>query len=115
MPTAPYRSFFKFNDESWPDNYSYDGWWGHKTLPKLNYEGSPELVEYILNIARKWVSPPFNCDGWRLDVAADLGYSEEFNHEFWRKFRTAVKEANPEAIIIAENYENSGKWLKGGE
>ncbi len=112
---SPYRSFFKFNDDSWPDNYSYDGWWGHKTLPKLNYEGSPELVEYILNIARKWVSEPFNCDGWRLDVAADLGYSEEFNHEFWRKFRTAVKEANPEAIIIAENYENSGKWLQGGE
>ena len=112
---SPYRSFFKFNDESWPDNYSYDGWWGHKTLPKLNYEGSPELVEYILNIARKWVSPPFNCDGWRLDVAADLGYSEEFNHKFWRMFRDAVKEANPEAIIIAENYENSGKWLQGGE
>ena len=114
-PDSPYRSFFKFKEDKWPDNDTYEGWWGHETLPKLNYEGSPELVEYILNIARKWVSAPFNCDGWRLDVAADLGYSEEFNHEFWRKFRAAVKEANPEAIIIAENYENSGKWLKGGE
>ncbi len=114
-PDSPYRSFFKFNSNNWPDNGDYEGWWGHDTLPKLNYEGSPELVEYILNIARKWVSAPYNCDGWRLDVAADLGYSEEFNHKFWQSFRTAVKEANPEAIIIAENYENSGRWLQGKE
>ncbi len=112
---SPYRSFFRFSKDDWPDNDSYDGWWGHDTLPKLNYEGSPELVEYVLNIAKKWVSPPYNCDGWRLDVAADLGYSEEFNHSFWRKFREAVKSANPEAVIIAENYEGSGAWLKGGE
>ena len=32
-------------------------------------------------------------------MAADLGHSQEFNHEFWKKFRKAVKEANPEAII----------------
>ena len=112
---SPYHSFFKFYSDKWPDNKDYDGWWGHDTLPKLNYEDSPELVEYILNVARKWVSPPYNCDGWRLDVAADLGHSEEFNHEFWRKFRKAVKEANPEALILAENYESSEKWLRGGE
>ena len=112
---SPYHNFFKFYSDNWPDNRDYDGWWGHDTLPKLNYEDSPELVEYILGVARKWVSPPYNCDGWRLDVAADLGHSEEFNHEFWRKFRQAVKEANPEALILAENYENSAKWLRGGE
>lgn len=71
--------------------------WGHKTLPKLNYEESRQLYDYILHIGRKWVSPPYNADGWRLVVAADLGQSEEFNHQFWRDFRTAVKEANPEA------------------
>ncbi len=65
----------------------YDGWWGHKTLPKLNYEESRQLYDYILNVGRKWVSPPYNADGWRLDVAADLGQSEEFNHQFWRDFR----------------------------
>ncbi len=43
----------------------------------------------------KWVSPPYNVDGWRLDVAADLGHSNEFNHHFWKDFRKAVKEANP--------------------
>ena len=39
------------------------------------------FYDYILHIGRKWVSPPYNADGWRLDVAADLGQSEEFNHQ----------------------------------
>lgn len=113
---SPYRSFFRFNDETkWPYNPSYDGWWTHDTLPKLNYEGSKELYDYVLKVARKWVSPPYNIDGWRLDVAADLGFSSEFNHKFWKDFRKAVKEANPNAIILAEHYGNPERWLQGDE
>ena len=113
---SPYRSFFKFNYEhGWPYNEYYDGWWGHDTLPKLYYEQSPELEEYILNIARKWLKPPYSVDGWRLDVAADLGFSSEYNHEFWRKFRKVVKEANPDALILAEHYGNANSWLRGDQ
>ena len=113
---SPYHDFFKFQDDyAWPYNQSYLGWWGHDTLPKLNYEGSKKLEDYILGIAKKWVSPPYNVDGWRLDVAADLGFSPEYNHIFWRKFRNAVKEANPEAIILAENYGDSYSWLQGDQ
>ena len=115
---SPYHTFFKFHKdepENWPYNGSYDGWWGHDTLPKLNYEESPKLQEYILNIARKWVSPPYSVDGWRLDVAADLGHSGEFNHYFWQQFRKAVKEANPEALILAEHYGDPNSWLQGNE
>lgn len=113
--SSPYRSFFRFYNTEWPYNASYDGWWGHDTLPKLNYENSEKLKEYILNIGRKWVSPPYNVDGWRLDVAADLGQSEEFNHKFWKEFRKAVKEANPEALILAEHYGSPKAWLAGDE
>lgn len=52
---SPYHSFFQFHDDSdeaWPRNRTYDGWWGHDTLPKLNYEGSEKLVKYILNVAK---------------------------------------------------------------
>ena len=113
---SPYHDYFTFyNEEEWPYNEEYDGWWGHRTLPKLNYEKSPQLYEYILNIGRKWVSPPYNVDGWRLDVAADLGYNEETNHRFWRDFRAAVKEANPDAIILAEHYADPGEWLEGDQ
>lgn len=113
---SPYRNFFHFyNQNAWPYNATYDGWWGQDTLPKLNYEGSRELEEYILYIAKKWVSPPYNADGWRLDVAADLGHSPEFNHSFWKKFRKEVKRANPEAIILAEHYGSPKDWLQGNE
>lgn len=113
---SPYRSFFQFHDQkAWPYNGSYDGWWGHDTLPKLNYEESEQLYDYVMAIARKWVSPSFNVDGWRLDVAADLGRSSEFNHKFWRDFRKNVKEANPEAIILAEHYGDPRSWLEGDQ
>ena len=113
---SPYRSYFAFhNENAWPYNQSYDGWWGHDTLPKLNYEGSQELFDYMMHIGRKWVSAPYNADGWRLDVAADLGHSQEFNHHFWQEFRRNVKEANPEAIILAEHYGNTRDWLQGNE
>lgn len=113
---SPYRKFFKFNNKhDWPYNKYYDGWWGHDTLPKLSYETSQELYDYIMGIARKWVSPPYNVDGWRLDVAADLGWSEEFNHKFWKDFRKNVKEANPDAVIFAEHYGDASAWLQGDE
>ena len=115
---SPYHDFFRFHDaddNKWPYNHTYDGWWGHDTLPKLNYEGSQSLHDYILRIAKKWVSPPYNADGWRLDVAADLGHSTEYNHKFWQDFRKAVKEANPDAIILAEHYGSPAAWLQGNE
>lgn len=110
-----YRSFFHFFQDGWPYNRHYEGWWGHDTLPKLNYEESKELYEYMMEIARKWVSPPYNLDGWRLDVAADLGRSEEFNHKFWRDFRNNVKMANPNALILAEHYGDASSWLMGDQ
>jgi len=115
---SPYRSFFRFDsqhEDAWPYNGSYDGWWGHSTLPKLNYEESRKLEEYILEVGKKWVSPPYNVDGWRLDVAADLGYSNEYNHEFWKKFRQAIKSVNPEILILAEHYGDPKEWLNGAE
>ncbi|GFI62512.1 neopullulanase 2 [Clostridiales bacterium] len=45
----------------------------------------------------------------------DPGFSREFNHKFWRTFRKRVKEANPEAIIIAEHYGDANEWLNGDE
>lgn len=113
---SPYHNYFHFyENDKWPYNGTYDGWWGHDTLPKLNFENSKELMEYVLYIGRKWVSAPYNVDGWRLDVAADLGHSPEFNHHFWKEFRKAVKEANPNAIILAEHYGSPKDWLQGDE
>lgn len=113
---SPYRRYFHFqNENAWPYNATYEGWWNHDTLPKLNYDESPELVDAILRIAAKWVSPPYCADGWRLDVAADLGHSVEYNHRFWRMFRQAVRKANPDALILAEHYGSAWDWLLGDQ
>lgn len=113
---SPYNNFFNFKDsEAWPDNSSYEGWWDYETLPKLNYEESGELHDDILRIAAKWVSAPYFADGWRLDVAADLGQTPEYNHQFWQEFRETVKKANPEAVILAEHYGDPREWLGGDQ
>ena len=113
---SPYHNYFHFHDNhKWPYNGSYDGWWGHDTLPKLNYENSQQLEDYILYIARKWVAEPYHVDGWRLDVAADLGHTPEYNHYFWKEFRRVVKMANPDAIVLAEHYGSPKDWLQGDE
>ena len=104
---SEFRSYFNFIGDA------YDGWWGHDTLPKLYYENSKKLVDEILRIGKKWISPPFNVDGWRLDVAADLGYTREFNHEFWSMFRNVIKGVNKDALILAEHYGDPSFWLDG--
>lgn len=108
---SPYREFFHFTDEK----PGFEAWWGVESLPKLCYEKSQRLCEEIFSVAQKWLKPPYSIDGWRLDVAADLGYSEEFNHKFWKEFRRRVKAVNPDAVIIAEHYGNPEKWLEGDE
>ena len=115
-PDSPYRKYFVFADnrpEAWPDNQSYDGWWNNDTLPKLNYEASPELAEHILEIGEKWLKPPYQVDGWRLDVAADLGHSPDYNHRFWQRFRSRVKAVREDALILAEHYGSPASWLNG--
>ena len=110
-PHSPYRRYFNFEQNS----EKYESWWDVPTLPKLNYEGSEALCEEIFRIAQHWASPPFCIDGWRLDVAADLGHSLEFNHRFWKEFRRRVKAVNPDVLIVAEHYGDPGPWLEGDE
>ena len=111
-PESRYHDRFTFLDK---ECLKYEAWWGVESLPKLNYEGDPSLAEEICGIAKKWISKPYQADGWRLDVAADLAHSGKENHRFWKKFRSAVREANPEALILAEHYEDPSPWLRGKE
>ena len=109
-PKSPYRNYFLFKGEK-----EYHSWWDVTTLPKLYYERSKALCEEIYSIAEKWARPPYSIDGWRLDVAADLGQSRAFNHRFWKTFRRRVKAVNPDVLIIAEHYGNPAEWLDGDE
>ena len=105
---SPYHSFYQFNEDSWPYNKNYDGWWANDTLPKLNYEASPMLEDYIIEIGKKWVSPPYNVDGWRLDVA------DELPDVFVDKIRCAIKTENPEALLMGEVWEDASNKISHG-
>ena len=89
-------------------------WWDVPTLPKLEYESSPGLEEYIFGVVQKWLRPPFSIDGWRLDVAADLGSTQEFNIAFWQRFHSTVRKENPGALVTAEHYGDPSAWLNSG-
>lgn len=104
------QEYFNYNR-----NGEYESWWDNITLPKLNYENSGKLEDEVMDIAKMWVAEPYCIDGWRLDVAADLGHSREYNHKFWKRFRREVKSVNPDAVIIAEHYGDASEWLRGDE
>lgn len=76
-------------------------------MPKWN-TSDPEAQDYLIGVAVHWIRE-YHIDGWRLDV------SDEVSHEFWRKFRRAVKEANPECVIIGENWHNANGYLRGDQ
>lgn len=76
-------------------------------MPKLNTM-HPLMKEHLLNASTYWINE-HHIDGWRLDV------SNEVAHTFWRELRKTVKQANPEAYITGENWENSNPWLNGDQ
>ncbi|MCW3091468.1 MAG: alpha-amylase [Ferruginibacter sp.] len=121
--TSPYKDWF--NIASWRDSakgttFQYKSWFGVKTLPEFK-EDSGGIVhgpkEYIFNSTRRWMNPmgkgtAYGIDGWRLDVAYDVG------HPFWKDWRRLVKTVNPQAYITAELVYPIGQtrpYLQGDE
>lgn len=76
-----------------------------RMMPKLD-TANPEVRDYFCKVGRFWVEE-FGIDGWRLDVASEV------DDGFWRAFRKAVKEANPDALLIGEVWESANHWLRG--
>jgi neopullulanase len=109
---SPYLDWFTVRD--WPlrpyDHdvkrpANYDAWWDLPALPKFNIKNEG-VRRYLLDVARFWID--FGIDGWRLDVPEEID-----DVGFWRAFRKAVKESNPEAYIVGEIWHEAKGWLKG--
>ncbi|SMF91411.1 Glycosidase [Paenibacillus uliginis N3/975] len=86
---------------------TYDTFAFEPLMPKLNTE-NPEVKQYLLKMAEYWIKET-GIDGWRLDVANEVG------HQFWREFRQVVKKANPDAYILGEVWHESSIWLEGDQ
>ncbi|MCR5426959.1 MAG: alpha-glycosidase [Lachnospiraceae bacterium] len=94
------------------------GWAGYEGLPVLDYRNE-ELRDLIYrgpdSVLRKWLKPPYSIDGWRFDVADVFARNDEVQlaDEVWREVCDAIREVNPEAVIIGEHWGDCSAYLQG--
>ncbi len=102
-PQSPYRDWFVF-DKGYPGGYS--GWADVENLPELRLEnpnvrariyGDPDSV--VQGYLRDGV------DGWRLDVATDLGFV------YLSELTEAAHAARPGSLVVGENWVYPEEWM----
>ena len=76
-------------------------------MPKLN-TSNEKVQDFLLDVATHYIKA-YDIDGWRLDV------SDEISHDFWRKFRKAVKSIKSDVVIIGENWHDANSNLRGDQ
>ena len=106
---SPYAEWFKITefDDQYEDGFDYQGWWGYKGLPEFTEVGEnlhPEVKEHILAVTERWMAPDGDSgrgiDGWRLDMVEEVGL------DFWREWHQKVHSLNPEALTVAEVWDD---------
>lgn len=109
------RNYYFFGEGN-----EYKGWNDVETLPTLNYTCN-DLRKVIYkdqdSVLKKWLKPPYNIDGWRFDVADTMARNDflQLHHEIWPEIRKSIKEENPGAYILAEDWCDAAEFLKGNE
>ena len=117
---SAYRSWFTFrapkpnepspcaaSDAGGDDTY-YVGWFGFDTIPEVVEQGAVfDLFTGPDGVVGRWVKA--GTAGWRLDVMDNM------SHGFLRKIREATKAADPEALVLGEQWLDSSAWLLGDQ
>jgi alpha-glucosidase len=115
-PQSPYAEYFTFRAH--PDDY--ECWLGVKSLPKLNYRSEKlrrEIYGSPHSVFRYWLKPPYQIDGWRVDVANMLARhgADQLERDVWDGIRKAVKDENPQAYLLGENFFDASRQLQGDQ
>ena len=99
---SPYADWYMFRE--FPDEY--ECWWGVKILPRVN-SSNPDYQDFIDHlVVPQWMRA--GISGWRLDVA------DELSDEFLYNFRKAVRENNPDGVVIGEVWEDASDKVSYG-
>lgn len=106
-----YRDWFCnvnfWGNNEYNDGFSYDNWGGYNLLVKLNQK-NPEVVAYICDVVRFWVSE-FDVDGIRLDAADVL------DMDFMKALRGVANEVKPEFWLMGEVIHGEySRWVNEG-
>lgn len=109
------RDFYTFNPAL---DYGYLCWLGVRSLPKLNYQSAAlrsRIIDGPHSVMRKWLQPPFNLDGWRIDVGNMTARQGQFdaNLEIARLAREVVAQEGDDKILVAEHFHDAGPDLPG--
>lgn len=107
------HSFYYFN----PDG-SVACWQDVKTLPQLRY--SSEKLRNLMykgenSVMKKYLRSPFNIDGWRLDVAPEVGRrgSEQLCQDIWRDINKELRKVKKDLYLVGEDWDDSTLFLQG--
>ncbi len=114
-PASAWRGWYAFDDDGQPV-----GWKGHASLPVLDFShpGVRDVVYRGDNaILRHWLRPPYQIDGWRLDVVHMLGEGAgaRRNGAHLRGMRQAIKQENAQAFVLGEHFFEATRWLQGDQ
>ena len=104
--TGGERDLYLFDESG-----DYEAWWGIKSLPKLNWR-SPELRRRLQHVARKWLQPPYELDGWRVDVANMSGRTgaTDLNRDVAPTLRRVLGDNQ---LLVAENFHDYRADFRG--
>ena len=108
-PDGSHRSFYSFADDG-----TYACWMGHGTLPKINHANLDvrhAMVEGPSSVVGRWLQPPYDVDGWRIDVANMTGRLADLDvaHEVARAVRATAAALREDAWVIGEhNHDATG-------
>lgn len=102
----------------WKEDGGYESWFDVPSLPKLDHRSSElrrRLYEGPTSVAARWLRPPFELDGWRVDVAnmAARYQDMDLNHELAMSMRRTMAEVKPEAYLLAEHGHDATEDLMG--
>ncbi|MBR4206805.1 MAG: glycoside hydrolase family 13 protein [Clostridia bacterium] len=104
---------YQSKESKWADWYEfqefperYTCWWGVKTLPRVSSEMEDYRQFICGEVVKKWMV--LGVGGWRLDVA------DELSDSFLDDFREAVKEEDPDAVLLGEVWEDASDKISYG-
>ena len=112
-PDSAERSYYYFDEQG-----NYESWLGTETLPKFNW-ASQQLREAFIegpdSVVAHWLKPPFNLDGWRIDVANMTGRlgAVDLNAEVRQILRRTMEQVKPDTILLAESTNDATGDLTG--
>jgi alpha-glucosidase len=114
-PGAPESAFYYWLDH---EQQSYASWLGVPSLPKFNWNSQDlrsRFIEGPDSVVAKWLKPPYNLDGWRIDVANMTGryLDQDLNAEVRQIIRKTMIDVNPDTLLLGESTNDAASDFQG--